>query len=336
MGRIGGEDIATFWRIAKWVFIAAAVAYLAKAGMFSWDRFRLSRGDWAWCLACAVVFALVIAGAALRFHFLLRTLGCGSEWRAQLRLFYGGLFLQMVGSNFAFDAMRALLMRRGGMAGGMIATSLLADRLLGLTASLFFGFSGLLLLFEPGRYLTVLAISAALAIAAPLAPIGWRRLVSSGKCGRLASLPGSAFVSAMGESFLLLARRPGPLLTLQAMAIAIAFASFFCIYLAAAALGVGITLTECVIGGAIANLVTVLPLPITGLGLGESVFGGVVAGLRDSGQIVDFAPAFFLMRMISLVVGLAAWFAVLPGGGMTKTRTEDSSGLEPRTQAGEN
>ena len=305
------KTIRKFGIIAGWALVCGAIAYLAHMGMFSRSVYRFTPEAWARLVLCGILFAVVTCGLAVRFCLVLAAMGGAPAWTGQVRIYFAGLLLQAFGSNFAFDAMRGLLMKKSGMGGGLIVGSILADRILGLTAFLFFGFAGLGFLFDPERYAPVLAVSALAAVLLPGMIVLWWKVIASGRFPRLSSLPGASLAASVGEALHCLVRRPLRLFAIQTVAVAVNFLMLVCYYVAAGAIAtVELSLTECVVGGAIANLVSLLPLPVTGLGVGESVFGNVVAGLRNEAVVGGFASVFFLVRIVVIVVSILSWLAV--------------------------
>lgn len=296
------------WLIARWSIAVAAFSYLLNEGMFSSVNFSFSADFLPWLL-CSLACALItVFGTAVRFHLVLRQLGQPSCLSRVAGMFFGGLLLLQIGSNFAFDGMRLVLLRKQGVAPAIIGTSVLADRLFGVSAifliAFFFaiGYSqNLGILFWPitGSLIFIAAI--------PAAFIVFRRFFGSFTEGWLFRIPGSRLAWGMGEALELLARRPLWMVSLQLFSFLPFLAQLFGAYCSSRALGIELFCGEAMAGSAFASLTAILPLPLSGVGVGENVFGWVVSMLRGGGEIVDYASVFFIGRVLTLVIGCVSW-----------------------------
>lgn len=312
----------TVWKTAMYLLTAWAIVHLAREGMFSGNNFVFSSAAWLWLCAGCAAYALSVGGLALRFHLLMRLMRISPPpLDATVRCFFHGLLPQLFGTQLAFDALRAYFLGKRGVAAADIAGSVLVDRLLGIAAFLFFSLTGLAVIVDSRRFLPAVLAALALSLALPSALIGWRALVAGGRFPFLKSLPGSAFLCEMAVSLLRLKGQKRRFMALQCLAIAAQFCQLSCIYCAARALdGSELSLFETTVSGSLASLVGLLPLPLSGLGVSESVFGAVASEMRRTGGAADFAPVFLLNRLIAMAMAVAAWIFVRDGD-----RTEDAA-----------
>jgi hypothetical protein len=222
-------------------------------------------------------------------------------------MFFCGLIFQQIGSELAFDGMRLIALRKQGIVPAMVGSSVLADRLFGVSVMF------LLALFFSLCYLKTenfhwLIMSCLLLLAViPFFFILFRRFCSSYANSLLLRIPGSRLAVNMGEALELLARKPMQMLLLLSFSFLPFLAMLFAAYCNSQALGMSLSCNEAMIGASLATLTAVLPLPMAGIGIGESVFGWVVSTLRNGGEIVDFAPVFFVSRLFILTIGCIFW-----------------------------
>lgn len=299
----------------KWLVAACAVGWLLREGMASGGKFAFTTTAPWWLAAAAAVYIGSTAGMAVRFHFLLRMLGRPSGIREQMRLFFAGLFPQLIGSIFAFDAMRAAVLHRSGMTAGMIGGALLSERLIGLLTLLFTSASLLFLFLELGDVWISLAAAAFCAALVPLLFQAWRKAVATNRPAFLKSLPGSSLVCSMADTMQALARKPLNLLALFLMSIIVQLTQLSMVYFVGNALkNIQLPFIESITGSALAGLTGMFPLPMGGAGVGEGVFGAVAAAAQGRGNAADFAPAYLLCRLLNLAVGAAAWLWLAASG----------------------
>lgn len=314
---------ARIWRVARWVVLAAAVWYLWREGALSRDRLRLSETA-VYGLTAALLFqAANTALIAFRCHCLFRCLGAPSGLGRQLRLHFSGLLAQQVGSELAYDAMRLLGGSRMGGRGTAVFAALMADRLLGLVALTALTIASLALFWEGIGWVPAVSVAAVVSAVVPLAFAWWHGKTAGNPESRLWRVPGAGLASAIGGAMLEFRRRGATLAALLVVSVAAHLCMFAALYFCGSALeNCAVTAGEALTGWALSTFTGILPLPMAGLGVGETAFGETVAKLRGAGAGADFAPVFLVNRLLVLTLGTLSWFGLtLFGGGTRNNRS---------------
>ncbi|MDR2503921.1 MAG: lysylphosphatidylglycerol synthase domain-containing protein [Deltaproteobacteria bacterium] len=305
---------AGFWRTIRWLVPLAALFYLWRAGLFSVERLRPAQAIF-WALPAAL--ALIILNTAcfgLRFHCLLRCLGLDSDFRAQWKLHFAGLLAQQVGSEAAFEAMRFAGVKAQGLPGADILAAALVDRLLGLLALIALALTALAFYRPESRpYALAFVPGAALLI-----------LIALALCRRLAALPVgngclTSLAARLAALLLVFKGRRQRLALLLLPAAAGHVLAFLALYFCAVCLeGPSLNPLEAVAGGAVFTASQALPLPLAGLGAGETAFGAALARLRGTGSLLDFAPILLLNRLLMLAAGIIGWLWLAASSGKNR------------------
>ncbi len=299
------------WFICKWGIAIIGFVYLLNEGMFSSSHFSFSSYSAPWLvgsLACALVSEF---GTATRFHFVLLQLGQSSCLLNVARMFFSGLFFQQIGSNFAFDGMRIIMLRKQGLPPAVIGTSILADRLFGVSTIFLIAFFFSVYYLRVENLHWVIGGSLVLIAAIPICFIVFRRVCGSSINDLWLRIPGIRLILAMGEALELLARNPVHVGLLALYSFLPFLTMLFASYCNARALAIPLSCGEAMAGASFASLTSILPLPLSGVGIGESAFGWVVATLRGAGEIVDYAPVFFIHRFFILTIGCFSWVIIM-------------------------
>lgn len=314
--------------IVKWSVMALAIGYLWHAGVFSLEHLAFSE-SWMWGLpAAAGLIALSTATVGIRFHCLLRRLGCPSTIPEQLKINFSALLAQQVGSEAGYDIVRIVGVRAMGGRGEDILAALMTDRLLGVWALTGISAAGLALCWNDTGWIVPTLVLVALLFMVPAAFLLCRWLEENRPHSRAVKIPGVSFLAATGTSLL----RYRQSRTLLGALLLASIASHFCIFMALYCCGIslaGISISprEAVIGGALASFTGALPLPLAGLGVGEVAFGGAIAHLRRGGGVVAVVPVFLVNRLLVLLLGIAGWaWMTLSGkrGGVNVPKKEGS------------
>lgn len=299
----------TAQKFVMYLLTAGAVLYLVREGMLSGDKFVFAPGWALWLCAGSAVFIVSIAGSALRFQLLMQLMRISPPaFGATARCFFRGLLPQFFATQLAFDAMRAYFLGKNGVAGGDIAGSIFVDRLLGIAAFVFFACIGFVAFVSSQRFLLAVLVAAALVLVLPIALIGWRHLAAGVRFRFLSAIPGSTLLCRAADSLARLRNEKGRLFLLQVLAIFTQLCQLLCVFCVSRALkNVELPPFQAIVAGAIASLTGLLPLPLAGVGVGESVFGAAAAELRQSGGPADFAPIFLLNRLLFMTIAVLAW-----------------------------
>lgn len=295
------------WSIAKWLIMAAAVYYLWREGAL-WDRLRLDEAAyWAIPGAMACLF-LSTALICIRFHGLVRCLGCPSDIREQAKFHFPGLLVQQIGSDAAYDIMRLIGTKRLGGAGAGVFAALMMDRLLGLLALTVIAAVGLSQLWDGPEWLLAAGGVAALLVLAPVVLALFHSLSRARADSWLWRIPGSGFIAGVGGAVKAFRRHWAMLGGLFALSLVAHLCMFAALFFCGRALaGMELRPPEAVLAGALSTFTGVLPLPMAGLGVGEVAFGAAVAKMRGVGDAVDFAGVFLVNRFLILCLGVASW-----------------------------
>ncbi len=298
----------SLWGKVKWIIMAFAIWYLWRAGALSRESFTLSSQAW-WVLPCAALCIVInTVGVAIRYHLLLGGLGIGTRWPKLVQIHLSGLFVQQIGSEAAYDAMRAFAANRFGGKGSAVVAAVMVDRILGVGGLTLVAIASLLLFWRHDDIMYI-AIAALLTLAAiPVAFSLWHNLAKRNALPWLWKIPGTRFVASMGESVKVYRNHYPLLLLLLAMTMAGHVILFAGMYFCSITLeNIRLLFTESVTAGALSSFATGLPLPLAGLGVGEAAFGEVVALMRQSGHAADYAGVLLVHRLAVLAVGVLSW-----------------------------
>lgn len=313
------------WSVGRWAILLAALGYLWHSGALSYENLRLSKRGWLAIPAAVFFIAVSTMAIGVRFHFLLRSLACPTRLKRQCGTHLSGLLLQQVGSDAAFDVLRTLSAKAAG--GGMadILAAIVLDRLLGLAAltvvtglGLAAYWSGGGLLGPAAAFLAVAGAAAMLFLAAPA--VGWLE-----RREWFLKIPGAIFLVSVGKSLGRFRRHGGRLAGLFMVSLFVHSSMFAALYCCGNALAdAKVSPGEAWVGYGVATLTGGIPLPMAGLGVGEAAFGETVVQMRGMGESGRFASIFLLTRMLTIMLGAAAWLwesAFRSGGRFDKMKT---------------
>ncbi|MCC8189618.1 MAG: flippase-like domain-containing protein [Planctomycetes bacterium] len=324
--------VGRIWNVGKWLIVAAAVGWLWREGTLALPELRPAPGA-GWRLAAAAgCLAVATAAVGVRFHRLLRCLDCPSSLAGQIRIVFSGLLAQQAGSDAAFDVMRGVAARNAGGGGPEIIAALMADRLLGLFALTAIAVAGLSIVWSGGGWLAASLVLIVILAAAPALLALGHSARRSGALPWLWRLPGSRFLAAVGGAVKRYRHRWRALPGLFLLSLAGHGATFAALYCSGTALaGVDLTPAEAVVGGALATFTGVLPLPLAGLGVGETAFGLAVSAMRGGGEPLEFSLVFLVNRLILLAFGAAAWvWLALARGRSRPVRPPENAALQKK------
>lgn len=299
------------WRVAKWMVPAAALYYLWREGMFSPERIRLTPST-AWNLAAALVLiAVATLLVSVRFHVLLRCMGVRSTMRAQARLNFPGLLVQQVASEAVFDMMRIVGAKKMGGNNATVLAALMADRLLGLLSLTTITVCGFAWFWKGSgwAYAAVLPLGAIVLLPCGLflASFLYERQYSWFR-----RIPGSAFVASIGKTLGAFRHHGGTLTVLFCSSCVTHALLFAALYFCGRTLDVPPpTPAESIVGGAVTSFTGILPLPMAGLGVGETAFGETVARMRGHSEAASYAGVFLINRILIIALGVMSWLAAI-------------------------
>ncbi|MDR2827737.1 MAG: flippase-like domain-containing protein [Candidatus Adiutrix intracellularis] len=307
--------LAKFWKTAKWLVMAGALVYLGYMGVLSGEKLNFSNSAW-WCLPLAFFFLILsVFTFSLRFHWLLTGLGSPSNISRQLKIHFSGILVQQIGSEISFEALRLVSNRALGSRGPDILVAAILDRLLGVSTLILLialTFTFFLSTDRWNQFRSELIIFIVITLAAFLILALRRRLTQLKRPSWLRHLPGGAFLVEVTKAIQTFRRPYIVLTTLFFLSLAGHLATFITLYFCGLSLtGINLSPLESVTGGAIFLFTGALPLPLAGLGVGETVFGQVVADMRGLGIPADFASVFLINRLFLLILGTISWLCLV-------------------------
>jgi uncharacterized membrane protein (UPF0136 family) len=301
--------------IVKWIVTVAAFVYLLNQGMFSSAHFSFSIDSAPWLLGTLACAFITVFGTAVRFHCVLLQLGQPSRLSSVVRMFFGGLLLRQIGSDLAFDGMRLVMLRKQGVEPAIIGTAVLTDRLFGVSTIFLIAFLFSFFYLKIENLYWLITLSLILLAAIPVFFIAFYRFYCTRDTGALFRIPGSKLALGMGEALELLSRKPVHMILLSLFSFLPFLATLFAAYCNSRILeNMILSCGEAMAGASVAVLASILPLPLSGVGVGESVFGWVVSVIRGGGEIVNYAPVFFLSRLFMLTIGCVSWVVTMCSG----------------------
>lgn len=295
------------WLICKWVFPVAALVYLWHEGAFSPEKIQLTPAV-AENLFIAILFIVVATLAvSMRFHYLLRCLDVASTAGKQLRLNFPGLLVQQFVSEAAFDGMRIVSAKKMGGSNASVLTALMADRLLGLLSLTTMAAVGLAWFWAGSGWLYAAAFPFAVVAVLPCVFVA-ADILHEKEYSWFRRMPGSAFIASIGRSLRIFrhhVRLLGWLFCTSCLTHLCLFtALYFCGQMLEQAQP---SLPEAIVGGAVSSFAGIPPLPMAGLGVGETAFGETVARMRGHSLAASYASVFFVNRILVIVVGAVSW-----------------------------
>ncbi|HEX7052611.1 MAG TPA: lysylphosphatidylglycerol synthase transmembrane domain-containing protein [Burkholderiales bacterium] len=293
MKRLAGTALRAAVSLAILAFVLSRVsldALFARARGAAWPELALVGGLF-------VAMALLVA---LRWRLLAGWLGLALPGRLTVRAVFVGLFAgQMLPSSIGSDVVRGWMVARQTGRAGLVAASLVADRLIGfcgvsLLLALAYGF----FVHEdealPGIVVASAALGATLAVLALLA----------GAAGRLPALRRLAMRLFRPLGGVQAIARPQRLVFALAVAFAIHAAVTLAAALSAAAYGIDASPRAWLAIVPVTVLATALPISINGWGVREGVMVALAAGQ-------GIAPADALL--VSVTLGAGNVIGSLPG-----------------------
>jgi hypothetical protein len=233
-------------------------------------------------------------------------------------MFFSSLIFQQIGSELAFDGMRFITLRKQGIVPAIIGSSVLTDRLFGVSTMFLFGFFFSLRYFKMEGFHWLIISGLVLIVAIPVCLILFRHFCGSSDNGWLSHIPGAKLAVTMGEALELLAHMPVQMILLSLFSFLPFLVILFAYYCNSQALDMSLSCNEAMFGASLASLTAILPLPMAGVGVGESAFGWAVSSLRGGGEIVDYAPVFFVSRLFMLIIGCISWVITMCIGNWRK------------------
>lgn len=309
-----GTFLKIVWKTVQWLVVAGALFYLYRSGMFSREHFTFSSSALFWLVFTLLVLYMNLVGTALRFHWILKALHQPSKLVSLLRIFFLGMLPLQLGSFLAFDGMRLVMLRKSGMGYKTIGSSLILDRLIGFVGIFLLAVCFAICLVDSERIVIIIGFALLLStLLFPMCVMGLAKLATKERFVMLSNLPGMAFVTSISDSLRLLANRIFLLPLLVFIATFTHISAIIGIYGAAKMLsGIDINIFESLAGGTMVFAFGAIPLPLSGVGVGENIFAWVVADLRQEQiLLIDYAAVFFLYRIISIGAGILSWIFLL-------------------------
>lgn len=314
LNNTGGQETPTrnglpqrVWLICKWVIPVVALLYLWREGVFAPGTIRLTPaivGNLAIAVCLIVVATLAVS---LRFHCLLGCLGIKSTAGKQLRLNFPGLLIQQFASEAAFDGMRILAAKKMGGKNAVVLAALMADRLLGLLALTTMAVAGLAWFWKDSGWMYGAALPLAVIVMLPCGFIV-ANLLHEKQYSWFHRIPGSAFVASIGSMFGVYRHHAPILIGLFCSSCLTHLCLFAALYFCGQSLEhAPPTLAESIVGGVVSSFTGILPLPMAGLGVGETAFGETIARMRGHSQVASYAGVFLINRILIFGLGVVSW-----------------------------
>ena len=269
---------------------------------------KLARGQNFWLVLAAAAFMILQTGCgAVRWHLILRRLGATIAAFNSVRIFYISVFFSIcMWASIGGDLVRGWLAVRNNVSVGTSALSVILDRVAALASVAVIVLLTIPLFVERvgGNHPATALIPAVLAATG---------LVGIVIVGQLDRIPSTGWWGArvlrqlrrLGEATRIIFLRPASILPIMTLAVIAQIFGSLVAYAIAKSLGIGATVTDCIVLMQPITLLAALPISIGGWGVREAavitLFGFV--GVSPSAALV-----------LSVQMGILGIIISLPGG----------------------
>lgn len=313
------------WTAAGWLVVAAVIYHLWRKGSFSPDNFRLAESGLMLLAAAMIVWTAQFCLLTMRFRLLLRAAGVLSGFPFLMRITWLGQLMGQVIGDAGLDVLRAgVCVKATGRAGVRpVLAAALVDRVCGLFGLLVVGLLAVAI-YRPADlpYHAVVGIGLFyFALVAGLACLFvWPYLV--GKMAWLERIPGSGTLARFSAQLVLYRRTPGVLVGSLLYSMASHFVIIVILFLCEnAILAKNPDFGSCMVAGSMALLAGLIPLPLGGIGVRETLYAELVSALCGAEYFQSSMSAMFLVRatfLANLAVGSLIAMAFGGIGGTAK------------------